>query len=137
MVDEPTAASEFRRSFSADNLTFGAVPSIAIGAVVALLTWLGTVPDVLEAGAIVQSVAVTALLFSMITAMHAALHTYFGWRFAHGIRASAAGDHRRAVRFLSPVEARGMSHYDPQSRAVSALRTSRAALVPVGRETSP
>ncbi len=123
-----TAASEFRRSFSAYNLTVGAVPSAGIGIVVAFLTALGVVPDVLEVGTIVQSVVVAALLFAMITGMHAVAHTYFGWRFARGIRASAAGDHRRAIRLLAPVEARGMSHYDAEGDALRALVASRGAV---------
>jgi hypothetical protein len=54
--------------------------------------------------------------------------TYFGWRFDRGIRAAEADDHRRALRRLGPVERHGMSHYDPEVQARTALAASRVAL---------
>jgi hypothetical protein len=64
----------------------------------------------------------------IITGMHTATHTYFGWRFARGIRAAGAGEHARAARLLAPVERPGMTHYDPGGYAQKMLARARAAL---------
>ena len=79
----PTASSEFRRGLDPCNPMIGAGRQ-------ALVAALG--------------------LFVIITGMHMATHTYFGWRFARGIRAAAAGQHGSAARLLAPVERPGMSH---------------------------
>jgi hypothetical protein len=128
MPGQPTAASEFRRGFDAYNLMVGALSSAALGLGALLATASGLAPDVVGRGAGLQSLAVALALFVVITGMHTAAHTYFGWRFDRGIRAASTDDHRRAVRLLTPVERPGMSHYDPEGRAQAALAASRAAL---------
>ena len=61
--------------------------------------------------------------------MHTATHTYFGWRFARGIRAAGAGQHTRAARLLAPVERPGMRHYDPGGDAQTMLDRARERAV--------
>ena len=133
MPGRPTAASEFRRGFDAYNLMVGALSSVALGLVVLLASAAGLIPDVLGRGAFQQSAAVALALFVVITGMHTAAHTYFGWRFDRGIRAAADDDHARALRLLGPVERPGMGHYDPEGRAQAALASSRAALQATSR----
>jgi hypothetical protein len=130
MPGQPTAASEFRRGLDRHNLMVGALSSTALGAATLLATAADLVPDIVGHGAAPQALAVALALFVTITALHTAAHTYFGWRFARGIRATAAGHHPRAVRLLRPVERPGMTHYDPDSHARQALAASRAALHP-------
>jgi hypothetical protein len=128
MPGQPTAASELRRGVDAYNLMVGALSSTAL----ALVTWLATVaglaPDALGQGAVVQALAVALALFVLLTGLHTAAHTYFGWRFDRGIRAAAAGDHARAVRLLAPVARAGMGHYDLDGSAHGALACSREVL---------
>jgi hypothetical protein len=83
---------------------------------------------VLGLGAVAQALGAALALFVTITGIHTAAHTYFGWRFDRGLRAATAGEHRRAVRLLAPVERQGMSHYDPDGSARRALSASRASL---------
>jgi hypothetical protein len=130
MPGQPTAASEFRRGLDAYNLMVGALSSTALGAATLFATAAGLAPDIVGHGAAPQALAVALTLFVTITALHTAAHTYFGWRFARGIRAAAAGHHPRAVRLLKPVERPGMTHYDPDSHARHTLAASRAALHP-------
>jgi hypothetical protein len=117
MAPGPTAASEFRRGLNPYNLMVGAVSALALGAATFVATLSGVAPDVLARGAALLALLAALGLFVIITAMHTATHTYFGWRFARGIRAAGAGEHRRAARLLAPVERRGMSHYDPGGHA--------------------
>src|SRR5256885_297317 len=79
-------------------------------------------------GAATQALAAALGLFVIITGMHTATHTYFGWRFARGIRAAGAGQHTRAARLLAPVERPGMRHYDPGGDAQTMLDRARAGL---------
>jgi hypothetical protein len=122
------AARELRRGLSADNLRVGAFGAAALGVVALLATHSGVAPDVLGHGALVQALVAAGALFVTLTVMHTAAHTYFGWRFERGLRAAGAGEHRRAIRLLGPVERPGMSHYDLDGAARRALAESRAAL---------
>jgi hypothetical protein len=122
----PTAASEFRRGLNAYNLMVGVVASLAGGVAALLATALGAAPDVLGLGSLAQALGVGLLLFVVITGLHTATHTYFGWRFARGIRAAESGDHARAARLLAPVERRGMTHYDEGGHARRTLAACRA-----------
>jgi len=124
----PTAASEFRRGLNPYNLMVGAAGALGLGALTLIATRAGMAPDLLERGAAAQALAAALGLFVIITGMHTATHTYFGWRFARGIRAAAAGQHARAAGLLRPVERPGMSHYDPGGHAQRTLEASRAAL---------
>jgi len=124
----PTASSEFRRGLDRYNLMVGAVAALALGAATLAATWVGVLPDVFLLGPGRQSLAAALGLFVIITGMHTATHTYFGWRFARGIRAAGAGEHARAARLLAPVERPGMSHYDPGGDAQTMLHLSRTAL---------
>ena len=124
----PTAASEFRRGLDPYNLMVGAVGALGLGALTLVATHAGVAPDLLERGARTQALAAALGLFGIITGMHTATHTYFGWRFARGIRAAGAGEHVRAVRLLAPVERRGLSHYDPGGHAQRTLEAARTAL---------
>jgi hypothetical protein len=128
MPRQPTAATEFRRGLNAYNAMVGGVSAAALGAGTLLATATGAVPDLLGRGAAPQALVAALGLFVLITAIHTAAHTYLGWRFDRGIRAADAGQHRRAVRLLTPVKGRGMSHYDPDGAARCALDASRAAL---------
>jgi hypothetical protein len=121
----PTAASEFRRGLDPYNLMVGAVAAGVLGVATLLATRAGLVPDLLRFGAGPQALATALGLFVIITGMHTATHTYFGWRFARGIRAAGAGQHARAVRLLAPVERPGMTHYDPGGHAQQTLDASR------------
>jgi hypothetical protein len=125
---QPTAATEFRRGLDADNLRIGALAAAALGVATWLATAAGAAPDLLGRGAGPQAVVAALALFVLITALHTTAHTYFGWRFARGLRAAAAGDHRRALGLLAPVERSGMSHYDPEGSVRRALDACRAAL---------
>ena len=124
----PRATSELRRGLNAYNLRVGALSATALGVVMLAATLTGTVPDVLGLGAGAQTLGAALAFFVAITGIHTAAHTYFGWRFDRGLRAATAGEHRRAVRLLAPVERQGMSHYDPDGSARRALCASRAAL---------
>jgi len=124
----PTASSEFRRGLNSYNLMVGAVAALALGAATLVATRAGVVPDLFLTGAGTQALGAALGLFVIITGMHTATHTYFGWRFARGIRAAGAGEHVRAARLLAPVERPGMSHYDPGGYARKMLNASRAAL---------
>ena len=124
----PTASSEFRRGLNSYNLMVGAVAAVALGAATLVATRAGVVPDLFLTGAGTQALGSALGLFVIITGMHTATHTYFGWRFARGIRAAGAGEHARAARLLAPVERPGMSHYDPGGYAQKMLNASRAAL---------
>jgi hypothetical protein len=124
----PTASSEFRRGLNSYNLMVGAIAAIALGAAMLVATRAGVVPDLFLTGAGTQALGAALGLFVIITGMHTATHTYFGWRFARGIRAVGAGEHVRAARLLAPVERPGMSHYDPGGYARKMLNASRAAL---------
>src|SRR5689334_208196 len=124
----PTASSEFRRGLDRYNLMVGAVAALALGAATLAATWVGVLPDLFLLGPGRQSLAAALGLFVIITGMHTATHTYFGWRFARGIRAAGAGEHARAVRLLAPVERRGLSHYDPGGHAQRTLEAARTAL---------
>jgi hypothetical protein len=128
MPGQPTAATEFRRGFDAYNLLVGALASVALGAATWLATAAGAAPDLLGKGAGPQALVAALALFVLITGLHTTAHTYFGWRFARGLRAAAAGDHRRALRLLAPLERSGMSHYDPEGSVRRALDACRAAL---------
>lgn len=124
----PTAASELRRGLNTYNLMVGAVAAIALGAITLVATRAGVAPDLFLLGAGTQALAAALGLFVIITGMHTATHAYFGWRFARGIRAAAAGQHARAARLLAPVERAGMRHYDPDGHARTTLDASRTAL---------
>lgn len=124
----PTAASEFRRGLNPTNLMVGAGAAVALGVATLVATLAGVVPDLFRLGATGQAAAAALGLFVIITGMHTATHTYFGWRFAKGIRAAGAGEHVRAARLLAPVERPGMPHYDPGGHAQRMLAASRAAL---------
>jgi len=124
----PTAASEFRRGLNTYNLMVGAVAAVALGAATLIATLAGVVPDLFLLGAGKQALAAALGLFAIITGMHTATHTYFGWRFARGIRAAGAGEHARAARLLAPVERPGMTHYDPGGYAQKMLAQARAGL---------
>jgi hypothetical protein len=124
----PTAGSEFRRGLNPYNLMVGAVSALALGAATLVATLAGVAPDVFLLGAWRQALAAALGLFVIITGMHTATHTYFGWRFARGIRAAGAGEHARAARLLAPVERPGMSHYDPGGYAQKTLQEARASL---------
>ena len=127
----PTAASEFRRGLNRYNLMVGAVAALALGAATLVATRAGVAPDLFLLGAGLQALAAALGLFVIITGIHTATHTYFGWRFARGIRAAGAGEHARAARLLAPVERPGMSHYDPGGYAQKMLNASRTALAGV------
>ena len=124
----PTASSEFRRGLNPYNLMVGAVAAVALGAVMLVSTLAGVVPDLFLLGAGRQALGAALGLFVIITGMHTATHTYFGWRFARGIRAAGTGQHAQAARLLAPVERPGMGHYDPGGYAKRMLDTSRTAL---------
>jgi hypothetical protein len=124
----PSATSELRRSLNAYNLRVGGLSAAATGVATLLATLTGTIPDVFGLGSVAQALGAALALFVMITGMHTAAHTYFGWRFDRGLHAATAGEHRHAVRLLAPVERPGMSHYDPDGSARRALGASRAAL---------
>jgi hypothetical protein len=127
----PTASSEFRRGLNPYNLMVGALAALALGGTTLVTTRAGLAPDLFLLGAGTQAAAAALGLFVIITGMHTATHTYFGWRFARGIRAAGAGEHARAARLLAPVERPGMSHYDPGGYAQKMLDASRSALTPV------
>ena len=120
--------SELRRGLSAGNLRTGALAALALGLGLGPATATHIVPDLLGHGALAQSLAGAAVLFALLTALHTAAHTYVGWRFERGVRAASAGDHRRAIRLLSPVGRAGMDHYDPDHTAREALAAARRAL---------
>jgi hypothetical protein len=122
----PTASSEFRRGLDPYNLMVGAGAAVALGAAMLVATLAGVLPDLFRLGAGRQALAAALGLFVIITGMHTATHTYFGCRFARGIRAAAAGQHASAARLLAPVERPGMSHYDPGGYAQTTLDASRA-----------
>src|SRR5262245_1051851 len=103
----PTAASEFRRGLNPENLMVGGAAAVGLGAVTLVATLAGLAPDLFRLGAAGQALATALGLFVIITGMHTATHTYFGWRFARGIRAARAGHHARAVSLLAPVERPG------------------------------
>ena len=124
----PTAASELRRGLNSYNLMVGAVAAVALGVATLAATLAGVLPDLFLLGAGRQASAAALGLFVIITGMHTATHTYFGWRFARGIRAAGAGEHARAARLLAPVERPGMRHYDPGGYAQTMLHASRTAL---------
>ena len=124
----PTASSEFRRGLNPNNLMVGAVAAGALGASLLVATLAGALPDLVLLGAGRQALVAALGLFVIITGVHTATHTYFGWRFARGIRAATAGQHRSAARLLAPVERPGMSHYDPGGYAQKTLDASRAGL---------
>ena len=124
----PTAASEFRRGLNAYNLIVGAVAAVALGIATLVATLAGVAPDLFRLGAGPQALAAALGLFVIITGIHTATHTYFGWRFAEGIRAAGTGEHARAVRLLAPVERPGMTHYDPGGDVQRMLDHARAAL---------
>ena len=124
----PTASSEFRRGLNSYTLMVGVVAAVVLGAATLVATRAGVVPDLFLTGAGTQALAAALGLFVIITGMHTATHTYFGWRFARGIRAAGAGEHARAARLLAPVERPGMSHYDPGGYAQKMLNVSRTAL---------
>jgi hypothetical protein len=130
----PTAASELRRGLKTYNLMVGAVAALGLGLATLVATRAGIAPDLFLLGAGRQALAAALGLFVIITGMHTATHTYFGWRFARGIRAAGAGEHARAARLLAPVERPGMSHYDPGGHARKMLDASRSAL---GAAASP
>ena len=122
----PTAASEFRRGLEPYNLMVGALAGLGLGLAALLATRASLVPDLLVIGAWRQAVAIAVGLFVIITGMHTATHTYFGWRFARGICAADAGEHARAAHLLAPVARPGMSHYDPGGYARRTLEQARA-----------
>ena len=124
----PTAASELRRGLGRSNLLVGAAAALGLGAATLLATLTGLAPAVVRLGAGTQALAVALALFVIITALHAAAHAYFGWRFGRGIVAAAAGHHARAIRLLAPVERAGMGHYDPGGDARRTLDEARARL---------
>ena len=124
----PTAASELRRGLNSYNLMVGAAAAVALGAATLVGALAGVVPDLFLLGAGTQALAAALGLFVIITGMHTATHTYFGWRFARGIRAAGAGEHARAARLLAPVERPGMTHYDPGGYAQKMLAQARAGL---------
>lgn len=124
----PTASSEFRRGLDPYNLMVGAVAALALGAAALVGSLAGIVPDLFLFGAGRQALGAALGLFVIITGMHTATHTYFGWRFARGIRAAGAGQHAQAARLLAPVERPGMGHYDPGGYAKRMLDSSRTAL---------
>lgn len=121
-------ASELRRGLSTDNLRVAALAAAGLGGGALVATAGGAAPDVLGHGAIAQALATAAALFVAITALHAAAHAYFGWRFERGLRAAAAGEHRRAARLLGPVSRPGMDHYDLDGAARRALLSARGSL---------
>jgi len=106
----------------------GAIAAVALGAATLGATRAGVLPDLFLLGAGRQALGAALGLFVIITGMHTATHTYFGWRFARGIRAAGAGQHAQAARLLAPVERPGMSHYDACGHARRMLDTSRTAL---------
>jgi hypothetical protein len=128
MPPGPTAASEFRRGLNAYNMMVGAVAALVLGLAALGATARGVAPDLFGVGAAAQALGAGLGLFLLITGMHTATHTYFGWRFARGIRAAGAGDHARAARLLAPVERAGMSHYDLGGHVQRTLDASRLAL---------
>jgi hypothetical protein len=75
-------------------------------------------------GACAQALAAATVFFVLTTALHTAVHAWFGWRFQRGIEASQRGDHVLARRLLSPVTRRGMSHYDEEGHARAAYDRS-------------
>src|SRR2546427_342431 len=108
MPPGPTAASEFRRGLNPYNLMVGAVAALALGAVTLVATLAGVAPDLLARGAATQALAAALGLFVIITGMHTATHTYFGWRFARLRSGTAAGGIPHSVHPLlnigSPVD---------------------------------
>src|SRR4029079_12180138 len=124
----PTASSEFRRGLDRYNLMVGAVAALALGAATLAATWVGVLPDLFLLGPGRPSLAAALGLFVIITGMHTATHTYFGWRFARGIRAAGAGEHARAARLLAPVARPGTRHYHRRGYAQTMLHASRTAL---------
>jgi hypothetical protein len=124
----PSATSELSRALNAYNLAVGALSAAVLGVVVLVATVTGTVPDLFGLGTFRQSLTAALALFVIITGLHTAAHVYFGWRFGRGLRAAVDGDHRRAVRWLAPVERAGMRHYDADGAGLRALAASRAAL---------
>ena len=128
MPNQPTAASELRRGLNRYNLVVGLASAVALGVAVLLATATGLIPDVLGRGAAPQAFVAALGLFVLITAIHTGAHTYLGWRFDRGIRAATAGDHRRAVRLLTPAGRPGLDHYDPDGTARRTLQSSRAAM---------
>ena len=124
----PSATTELSRALNAYNLAVGALSSAALGVAVLVATVIGTVPDLLGLGTLRQALTAALGLFVIITGLHTAAHVYFGWRFGRGLRATVDGNHRRAVRWLAPVERAGLHHYDPDGAARRALAASRAAL---------
>ena len=102
----PTASSELRRGLNRHNLMVGAAAALALGAATLAATGAGVLPDLFLLGPGRQSLAAALGLFVIITGMHTATHTYFGWRFARGIRAAGAGEHARAPACWRPSSAR-------------------------------
>jgi hypothetical protein len=125
---EPSGRSEFWRGLDVGNLKVGAAAAVLLGVAVAAGTRGGVVADAVGLGPVGQGAAAAGGLFVVITGLHTAAHTYFGWRLGRGLRAHRAGDHRRALRLLGVVERPGMTHYDPGGHARRALAASRAGL---------
>jgi hypothetical protein len=121
----PTFRSELRRGFDAFNLSVGLATSLAIGAGALVLTSRGLLPVLLGRGALAQSLAVALASFLSITAFHAGLHAYFGWRLERGMRAAREGQAADAVRLLGVLDWKGMDHYDADGLARKALERSR------------
>jgi hypothetical protein len=126
----PSFAVELRRGLNAYNLRVGALTGAGGGIALGAATASGAFPMVVAMAdprlALLAQSAVGALAtFVFTTALHTAVHAYFGWRFGRGIAASEEGRHAEAIALLSPVTMAGMDHYDPGGHASRALETSR------------
>lgn len=129
----PTLRSELRRGVSAYNLGVAFVAALGLSAVVYVLTRAGFVPVLIGATPITQALVIGAVLFTIISLMHIAMHSYFGWRFERGVAALSSGRAEKALRLLAIVERAGMDHYDLDGsvrRLVESLRRGDASPAP-------
>ncbi|MEW6281859.1 MAG: hypothetical protein AB1758_24850 [Candidatus Eremiobacterota bacterium] len=122
----PTLTDELRRGVNPFNLKVGVLSALALGALSYPAARAGWLPAVLPAWQ--QALAVTGLLFALVTLLHTAAHGFMGWLFERGLAAHCRGDLRRAAWLLAPAEWRGMDHYDPNGVALEALRDCRSRL---------
>lgn len=121
----PTLGSELRRGVNAYNLGVALLAAIFISGVEYVLSRAGFLPLLLSERPLVQALGVGSILFLVMTLLHIAAHSYFGWRFQRGVAAFSAGNTTQALRLLAIVERPGIDHYDIQGsirRLVQDLR---------------
>src|SRR5258706_4086856 len=116
---------ELGRALNPYSLSVGACAAAALGTVAYVSLRTYRLP--FAVGGVVVGLLVALAAFVVITALHVALHVYFGRRFAQGISAAHTGHSQRAARLLAPRTWSGMDHYDLHGHAHRALLVARGA----------